>query len=339
VLGGGVIGVEFASIFAHFGSQVTVVELLPHLISTEDEDAARELERAFTRRGITLHLGAGATAVEEGPEGLTLRFEGPRGAGEATGDVVLVATGRGASVEGLGLEQIGVEFDRHRIATDGTRRTSVPNNWQLAHTAFREGGFVKTIHETRHDELLGVVVVGLSATEIINAGVLAIDSEARVDTVGDSMAAIPHSPRRSRRPRSWASSGRCTSRQPASGRPPPPARSGGVGRGRGYAAAGWKSSIGLPAGSSSRICRPPGPLTISLRNVRPAERSRSTSRAMSSTIRWMRFQPPGSGVRPSGIGRPAELLGPLSSSRSLPRTTSANAGAALERSSKSKWRV
>jgi len=267
VLGGGVIGVEFASIFAHFGTEVTIVELLPHLIPMEDEDASKELERAFKKTGIAMHLGSGATAIEEGPDGLTLRFEGDGGAGEVTGDLILVATGRGATVEGLGLEDIGVEFDRHRIVTDATRRTTVPNiyavgdvagYWQLAHTAFREGevaaeniaghhvevagavprciytdpevasvglteaqarerygddvvrtgrfpfaaiaraamfadrtGFVKTIHETRHDELLGVVVVGLSATEIINAGVLAIDSEARVDTVGDSMAAHP----------------------------------------------------------------------------------------------------------------------------------------------------
>ena len=73
--------------------------------------------------------------------------------------------------------------------------------------------------------------------------------------------------------------------------------------------------------------------------VSPAARSRSTSPARSSTIRWMRFQPPGWGVRPSGIGRPAELAGPLSNRRRWPRTTSANAGAALERSSKPKWVV
>src|SRR4051812_33042073 len=71
---------------------------------------------------------------------------------------------------------------------------------------------------------------------------------------------------------------------------------------------------------------------MSLRNVRPAARSRSTSAAMSSTMKWMRFHPPGAGVRPSGIARPAELLGPLSSRRRLPRTPSAKAGAALNRS-------
>jgi hypothetical protein len=84
---------------------------------------------------------------------------------------------------------------------------------------------------------------------------------------------------------------------------------------------------------------------MSLRNFTPAARSRSISAAilddsaMSSTMKWMRFQPPGSGARPSGIDRPAELVGPLRSSRRLPRTTSANAGAALERRVKPKWVV
>src|SRR6266540_4158418 len=103
--------------------------------------------------------------------------------------------------------------------------------------------------------------------------------------------------------------------------------------------AGWNSSMGLPAGSSSRICDPPGPVTISFRKDSPAARSRSTSAARSSTTNSMRFQPPGLGRRPSGMGRPAELVGPLSSSRRLPRVTSAKAGAALERSVKPKWVV
>ena len=98
--------------------------------------------------------------------------------------------------------------------------------------------------------------------------------------------------------------------------------------------AGWKSSTTFPEGSSRRICCPPGPVTISFRNATPSPRRRSTSAAMSSTSRWMRFHPPGPGTRPSGIGRPAELFGPLSRSLSAPRRTSANAGAALEIGSK-----
>ena len=104
-------------------------------------------------------------------------------------------------------------------------------------------------------------------------------------------------------------------------------------------APGWNSSTTLPEGSSRRICFPPGPVTMSLRNDAPRSRSSATSASMSSTWRWMRFQPPGPGVRPSGIGRPAELVGPLSSSRRLPRRTSAKAGAEFESTLKPSCRV
>lgn len=268
VLGGGVIGVEFASIFNHFGSEVTIVEMLEHLIPMEDADAVKELERAFKKQKIALHLGARATKVEETADGMVLHFTDANGADQTVvGDLVLVATGRRANVENLGLEAAGVTAEPNRIPADATRRTNVPHiyavgdvagYWQLAHTAFREGevaaeniaghhaevsgavprciytdpevaavglteaqaverfgrerikvgkfpfsavarasmfadrtGFVKTIHETTLGELLGIVVVGMNATEIVNAGVVALDSEARIDTVGDSIAAHP----------------------------------------------------------------------------------------------------------------------------------------------------
>ncbi|CAA9538703.1 MAG: Dihydrolipoamide dehydrogenase [uncultured Thermoleophilia bacterium] len=267
VLGGGVIGVEFASIFAHLGTEVTIVEFLDHLIPNEDADAVAALEKAFTSQGITLHLGAKGTKVEESADGVTLHFERGEERSSVTGDLMLVATGRGANVSGFGLDEIGIAYDRKGIKTDGTRRTSldhiyavgdVAGYWQLAHTAFREGevaaeniaghettmvgavprciytdpeiaavglterearehygderivtgqfpfaavaraamfadqtGFVKTIHETTYGELLGVVVVGINATELINAGVIAIDTESTVETVGDSIAAHP----------------------------------------------------------------------------------------------------------------------------------------------------
>jgi dihydrolipoamide dehydrogenase len=268
VLGGGVIGVEFASVFAHFGSEVAIVEMLDHLIATEDAEARTELERAFKKRKIAQHLGSRAARVEETKDGVILHFVDAKGAEQqVAGDLLLVATGRRANVEGIGLEAAGVTFEPNRIVTDQYRRTNVPHiyavgdvagYWQLAHTAFREGelaadniaghniavsgavprciytdpeiasvglteeqaraeygddrirvgkfpfsalaraamfadrtGFVKTIHETTLDELLGVVAVGISATEIINAGVVGIDAEVRVDTIGDSITAHP----------------------------------------------------------------------------------------------------------------------------------------------------
>src|SRR5881398_3021152 len=146
ILGGGIIGCEFASIFRRFGSEVTIIEMLPSLIPQEDADAAKELAKQFGRRGITLHLGKQCTKVDDDGSTLTVHF----GEGETVeADLMLVSVGRDPLVEGLGLEEIGVELDRRKgIAADEHRRTTVPHiyavgdcagYWQLAHTAFREG--------------------------------------------------------------------------------------------------------------------------------------------------------------------------------------------------------
>src|SRR5207249_4514879 len=125
VLGGGVIGCEFASIFRRFGSEVTIVELLPALIPMEDEDASKELAKQFDRRGIVLHLGKQCTQVDDTGSGLTVHF----GEGETVeADLMLVSVGRAPLVEGIGLEAAGIEFDpRKGIAADERRRTSVPH--------------------------------------------------------------------------------------------------------------------------------------------------------------------------------------------------------------------
>jgi dihydrolipoamide dehydrogenase len=265
ILGGGIIGCEFASIFQRFGSEVTIIEMLPRLIPMEDEDASTELAKQFGKRGITLHLEKQCKRVEESNGSLTVHF----GEGETVeADLMLVSVGRGPNVEGIGLEEIGVEYDRRKgIAADEHRRTTVPHiyavgdcagYWQLAHTAFREGevaaenamghdavvdnrgvprpiytdpeiaavglteaeareqygddvatgrfpwianaravmqnettGWVKSIHESRYGELLGLVMVGPHVTDLIEAGVVAIDAEATVETVADGMAAHP----------------------------------------------------------------------------------------------------------------------------------------------------
>jgi dihydrolipoamide dehydrogenase len=116
VLGGGIIGCEFASIFDRFGSEVTVVEMLPSLIPQEDADAAKELAKQFTKRGIALHLEKQCTRVEDDGSQLTVHF----GDGETVqADLMLVSVGRGPTVEGLGLEAISVELDKRKgIAAD-----------------------------------------------------------------------------------------------------------------------------------------------------------------------------------------------------------------------------
>ncbi|HLX32183.1 MAG TPA: dihydrolipoyl dehydrogenase [Gaiellaceae bacterium] len=265
ILGGGIIGCEFASIFNRFGSEVTIVEMLESLIPQEDADAAKELAKQFGKRGISLQLGKQCTKVEDDGSQLTVHY----GDGETVqADLMLVSVGRGPLVEGLGLEAAGVEFDKRAgIATDDHRRTSVPHiyavgdcagYWQLAHTAFREGevaaenatgheatvdaravprpiytepeiasvglteaeareqygddvavgqfpwianaravmqdetvGWVKSIHETRYGELLGLVMVGPHVTDMVEAGVVAIDAESTVETVADGIAPHP----------------------------------------------------------------------------------------------------------------------------------------------------
>ena len=264
VLGGGIIGCEFASIFNRFGSEVTVIEMLPALIPQEDADAAKELAKALGKRGVALHLGKQCSAVEDSGSGLVVRF----GDGESVeADLMLVAVGRAALVDGIGLEAASVQFERKGIATDDHRRTSAAHiyavgdcagHWQLAHTAFREGevaaenacgheamvnaravprpiytdpeiagvglteaqareqygddvavgtfpwvanaravmqaettGWVKSIHETKYGELLGLVMVGPHVTDMIEVGVVALDSESTVETVGDGMAPHP----------------------------------------------------------------------------------------------------------------------------------------------------
>jgi len=265
ILGGGIIGSEFASIFSRFGSEVTIVEMLDTLIPAEDADAAKELAKQFQKRGITLQLGKQCTKVEDDGSQLTVHF----GEGETVqADLMLVSVGRAPLVEGLGLENAGVEFDKRAgIANDDHRRTSVPHiyavgdcagHWQLAHTAFREGevaaenacghdaivdaravprpiytdpeiagvglteaqareqygddvavgqfpwvanaravmqdetvGWVKSIHETKYGELLGLIMVGPHVTDMIEAGVVAIDAESTVETVADGIAPHP----------------------------------------------------------------------------------------------------------------------------------------------------
>src|SRR5205823_2331593 len=133
ILGGGIIGSEFASIFNRFGSEVTIIEMLPTLIPQEDADAAKELAKQFGRRAIQLQLGKQCTRVEDSGSELTVHF----GEGETVqADLMLVSVGRGPLVEGLGLEEIGVELDRRKgIAADEHRRTTVPHIYAVGDCA------------------------------------------------------------------------------------------------------------------------------------------------------------------------------------------------------------
>src|SRR5262249_55232594 len=138
-----------ASIFAHFGSEVTVVEMLPNLLGNEDADAVAALERAFKRRGIALALGSAARRIDQVDGALRL-VHGADGQPDQSveADMVLMSVGGVANVDGFGLDATGVHAEPRRIPVDSHMRTNVAHiyatgdvagNWQLAHTAFREG--------------------------------------------------------------------------------------------------------------------------------------------------------------------------------------------------------
>ena len=145
VLGGGVIGVEFASVWKSFGADVTIVEALPHLVPTEDESSSKLLERAFRRRGINFSLGVRFSEAKVTDSGVTVTLENGK---TFDGDLLLVAVGRGPVSEGLGYEEAGVALDRGFVTVDEHCRTNVENVYaigdlrpglQLAHVGFAEG--------------------------------------------------------------------------------------------------------------------------------------------------------------------------------------------------------
>jgi dihydrolipoyl dehydrogenase len=179
VLGGGVIGVEFASIWKSFGSDVTIVEALPHLVPLEDESSCKLLERAFRRRGIAFKLGARFAGVEHTDQGVRVSLEN----GETLeAELLLVAVGRGPVSADLGYEEVGVAVDRGFVKVDAYCQTNIPTisavgdliaTPQLAHVGFGEGILVA--------ERLG----GLPVVPIDYAGVPRVTySEPEVASVG-----------------------------------------------------------------------------------------------------------------------------------------------------------
>ncbi|AVL97261.1 dihydrolipoyl dehydrogenase [Microbacterium paraoxydans] len=145
ILGGGVIGVEFASVWRSFGAEVTIVEALPHLVPNEDIAMSKGLERAFRRRGIQYSLGVRFQTATQDDSSVTVTLEDGK---ELTADYLLVAVGRGPATADLGFEEAGVRLDRGFVTVDDELRTGVPGVWavgdivpglQLAHRGFQQG--------------------------------------------------------------------------------------------------------------------------------------------------------------------------------------------------------
>lgn len=144
IIGGGVIGMEFASFFNSIGTRVTVIEMLPEILGVLDDEISAMLRAAYSAKGIVFHLGCKVSAVE----GNTVVFLSPEGEEQrVSAEKILVSVGRRANTEGLGLETVGVEVSRG-VKTDAHMRTNVPGIYaagdvngvsMLAHTASREG--------------------------------------------------------------------------------------------------------------------------------------------------------------------------------------------------------
>ena len=150
VIGAGAVGVEFASIFRTFGTEVTVIEMLPRLVPIEDEEISAELGKAFRKRGIACHTGAKVEKVVNGAKGVDIEFKGSDGkVRKLSAEKLLVAVGRRPNTEKIGLENTKIKTDREFVKVNEWMQTDEPGVWaigdivagspQLAHVASMEG--------------------------------------------------------------------------------------------------------------------------------------------------------------------------------------------------------
>jgi dihydrolipoamide dehydrogenase len=154
IMGSGAVGVEFASIFARFGSDVTIIELLPRLVPVEDEAVSAELEKSFRKQGITSHTGAKVTAARVSGDGVDIEVQLADGtAKKLRADYLLVATGRAPVTEGLNADGVGLQIEKGYVRVDAQYKTNIPGisaigdvitlgtpgHPQLAHVSSAEG--------------------------------------------------------------------------------------------------------------------------------------------------------------------------------------------------------
>jgi dihydrolipoamide dehydrogenase len=270
IIGAGAVGVEFASIFRRYGSEVTILEMLPRLVPVEDEDVSRELEKSFKKAGIRIETGAKAGDIQRTGTGVALNVTLANGKVEPMqAEKLLVAVGRKPNTEGIGLENVpGVQVDRGFIKVGPDQQTGEPGVYaigdvvagtpQLAHVATAEGmiavaaiagrrytpinknripgatytepgigsvgmteaqarqqgydvkvgkfpflanskasilghheGFVKIVSDAKYGEILGVHIIGPHGYELISEAVTAMEAEATVDTMINTIHAHP----------------------------------------------------------------------------------------------------------------------------------------------------
>ncbi len=196
VLGGGVIGCEFASVWKSFGADVTIVEALPRLVAAEDEASSKALERAFRKRKISFLTGTPFQSVKTTDTGVAVTVEG----GDVIeAEVLLVAVGRGPSTDGLGYAEQGIAMERGFVLADERCRTNVEGVYavgdivpglQLAHRGFQQGIFVAED------------IAGLDPRPVDDAGIPRVTySHPEIASVGLDEATRPRAARRRRSPR------------------------------------------------------------------------------------------------------------------------------------------
>lgn len=196
VIGGGVIGMEFASFFNSLGSKVTVIEMLPEILGNNDFEISSMLREMYAKKGIEFNLNSKVVKVEDNK----VFFEKDGETHTAEGDKILLSVGRRANTKGLGLENIGVELHRGGIKVDEKMRTNVPNVFAagdvtgfslLAHTASREGEVVVNNLTGRNDVMRYNAIPGVVYTNPEVAGVGETEESAKAKGIAYKVAKLP----------------------------------------------------------------------------------------------------------------------------------------------------
>jgi len=196
IIGGGVIGMEFASFYNSLGSKVTIVEMLPEILGGIDSELSAMLRDIYTKKGIEFNLQAKVVKVE----GNTVTFEKDGQTSTVEGEKILVSVGRKAVTKGFGLENLAVELDRGGIKTDEKMRTNVPNVYAagdvtgfslLAHTAMREGEVVVNNLSGREDRMRYNAIPGVVYTNPEVATVGETEESATAKGIAFKVAKLP----------------------------------------------------------------------------------------------------------------------------------------------------
>ena len=198
ILGGGVIGLEFASVWRSFGAEVTIIEALPHLANNEDEAVSKQLERAYRKRGIAFHTNTRFSGATQDENGVHVSTETGK---TFDADILLVAVGRGPVTQGLGYEEAGIRMDRGFVLVDERLRTGVGSiravgdivpGLQLAHRGFLQGIFVAEdiagLNPAIIDES-GIPRVTFSEPEIASVG---LTERAAREKYGDAVRTVEY---------------------------------------------------------------------------------------------------------------------------------------------------